>query len=190
METEYSDVWDRWNTRTTPKSCQTTTSSSSFPTKITKKWRKSATLLNINLLLNEVLKKYTSLQNPSDRDLAAGIHKPMTSRLITASHSCQDWKLHPVKRTPTAAKAAASLLSNTSHCECIILAHWSLQKLPHDFRVQVEVISTVLKTLCGTGLRYLRDLHSLCSDDLFWQLCSLGTMKLSAKGRSSAMQKN
>lgn len=56
METEYpKDVWGRWNTRTFPKFCQATTSSSSLPTKTTKKWRKSATLLNIKLV-NEVLK--------------------------------------------------------------------------------------------------------------------------------------
>lgn len=184
MKTEV--VWHRWNTRTTPKSCQITTSSSSLSTKTTKKWRKYATLTKHQLIVEWSTEKYTSLQNLLDRDLAAGIHKCMTSRLITASHSIQDWKIHNVKRTPTATKAAASLLSNTSHCECIMLPH----RLPHDFRVQVEVIAMVLKTLCGTGFRYLRDFHPLCSDDLFWQLCSLGTMKLPAKGRSSAMQKN
>ena len=109
--------------------------------------------------------------------------------LITASHCIQEWKTYIVKKLPLLQKAAASQLSNTSHYERIVLARWSPCKLPHDFRVQMKVIVTVLKTLCGTGLRYLRDCYPLCSDDLLWQLCSLGTMKLSAMGRSSAMQK-
>lgn len=108
---------------------------------------------------------------------------------ITASHRIQEWKTHIVKKLPLLQKAAARLLSNTSYYEHIVLARWSPHKLPHDFRVQVKVIATVLKTLCGTGLRHLRDCHPLCSYDLLWQLCSLGTMKLSAEGRGSAMQK-
>lgn len=63
-------------------------------------------------------------------------------------------------------KTAASLPSNTSHYEHIILACWPSCKLPHDFRVQVKVIATVLQALYGTALRYMRDCYPLCSDDL------------------------
>lgn len=76
----------------------------------------------------------------------------MTSRLITASHCIQNWKTHTVKRIPTATKAAASLLSNTSHCECIILAHGSLHKLPHDFRLQVRLLPWSSKLSVGLAL--------------------------------------
>lgn len=157
--------------------------------KTTRKWRKSATLVNINILSNEVLKNTclsSIYQTQTWQQASTQIWPP---GLITASHCIQERKSYKVKNLPLLQKEAASLLSNTSHYEHIVPPCLSPCRLPHDFRVHVKVIATVLKNLCGTGLRYLRDCHPFCNDDLLWQLCSLGTMKLSAKGRSSAMQK-
>ena len=149
--------------------------------------RKSATLLNTNILLDEVLKNILLSSIYQTQTWQQGSTRVWPPGLVTASHCIQEWKTSNVKKLPLLEKAAASLLSNTSHYEHIVLPHWSLHKLPHDFRVQVS--AAVLKALCGTGLRHLGDCHPLCSDDLLWQLCSFGTMKLSAKGSSSAMQK-
>lgn len=157
--------------------------------KTTRKWRKSAILVNVNLLLNEVLKNTCLSSIYQTQTWQQGSTRIWLPGLITASHCIQEQKPYKVKKFPLLQKESASLLSNTSHYEHIVLACWSPCQLPHDFRVQVKVIATVLKNLCGTGLRYLRDCHPLCNNDLLWQLCSLGTMKLSTKGRSSAMQK-
>lgn len=190
MEIVHSEeVWDAQDARTTPTSCQTTTSFSPLTMKRTKEWRKSATLLNINILLEEVLKNILLSSIYQTQSWQQGSTCVWPPGFITASHCIQEWKTYIVKKLPLLQKAAARLLSNTSHYEHIVLARWSPRKIPRDFRVQVKVIATVLKTLCGTGLRHLRDCHPLCNYDFLWQLCSLGTMKLSAKGRGSAMQR-
>lgn len=132
------------------------------------------------------IEKHTESTNT---DLAAMINTCMTSRLDYCISLYPRMKNIYCRKLPLLLKAAASLLSNASHYERIALACWPLRKLPRDFRVQVKVIATVFKTLCGNGLRYWRDCCPLCSNDLLWQLCSSGTMKLSAKGRGSAMQR-
>lgn len=103
---------------------------------------------------------------PTSTDLAAMINTCMTSRLDYCISLYPRMKNIYCRKLPLLLKAAASLLSNTSPYEHIALACWALHKLPRDFRVQVKVITTVFKTLCGNGLRYWRDCRPLCSNDL------------------------